>query len=132
MMKYFIVQYLLVSILFIQFVKSFPQVSPEEESNWRIIDAVSETTKFAAQDLSDKAIDTWRSWSSSLGNWVDNAKNNVQIGLNYIANDIKETKQNIVTKVSNFSSVAEDKYDEVKNTIKNFASRADEIRQKIR
>uniref|UniRef100_A0A0K0ESF5 SXP/RAL-2 family protein Ani s 5-like cation-binding domain-containing protein n=1 Tax=Strongyloides stercoralis TaxID=6248 RepID=A0A0K0ESF5_STRER len=127
-MKFILVNFILLSIFFMQFVDSFPPVSPEEENNWRIIDAVSDTTKLAAQGLSDKAIDTLKLWSSSFGEWIGNAKNNVQVGLNYIANDINHTKQKIVSKVNNFSNVAEVKYDEVKNSLKDIATKAEKIK----
>ncbi|CEF59526.1 Hypothetical protein SRAE_X000127300 [Strongyloides ratti] len=127
-MKFILIKSVLILIFFIQLVHTFPPVSPEEESNWRLIDAVSETTKFAAQELSDKALDTWKSLSSSIGEWVGNAKNNVQVGLNYIANDINETKEKIVSKVNNFSNVAEEKYGEVKNSLKDIAVKAEKIK----
>uniref|UniRef100_A0A0N4YZY9 Secreted protein n=1 Tax=Parastrongyloides trichosuri TaxID=131310 RepID=A0A0N4YZY9_PARTI len=116
---------------FITFLKrlisSFQTISPEQESNWRLIDAASETSKIALKSLSDKSNDAWTNLSSRFGTWVNDAKKNVQTGLTFIADDVIKAKDTIISKVGSLSNTAEEKYGKVKTSFQSFANAAENL-----
>uniref|UniRef100_A0AC35U498 DUF148 domain-containing protein n=1 Tax=Rhabditophanes sp. KR3021 TaxID=114890 RepID=A0AC35U498_9BILA len=104
---------------------AYPKVSPEEDANWRIIDAFSETTKQAAQGLSENASQAFGNVRDTLGNWFLGAKESVNNKLDDLTNNFDSARQGVFEKFNEFSNTAGDTLGQTKNHLEKVVETAE-------